>query len=480
MRAEAIAGRLGMQGSLRRSLLLLCVLFLTLYTAMLVYWGLQTRQLYLQQGMATVDGLAGAYTAYTENAIHEIDFSLRMAQEQVRQRGGLGPELQQSLRPALELRRRHTPYISNLALVDARGSVVGATRGAQAAVGQDVTDRGFFTVHRGGEDAGLYVGPVFASRWVNQGERRFSLSRRLSGPGGEFLGVAVAIIDARALAQDFARQLDDPSISVTLLRVDGMVLARVPYQADQMGKVLPSFGRYQGDPPYRSNFVMASEIDQVTRLIGQRRFTGLPLLIAATQLQDVALKRWLATLPLALGIWALAVLSTLGLAFLVLRQQRWRERAQAELRRGLEVFNEVQRAAQAGCIDRDLLSGEERWSDEMFRLLEIGRDRPGLTADMRHERLHPEDRERVAHARDQSRALSLPYQISYRLQMTDGRVKWISEACALQHDGGQRPVRELITLQDVTVARQAAQELAELRAELDARAGRGGRDPFRS
>lgn len=478
MRAEAIAGRLGLTGSLRGSLLLLCGLFLTLFTAMLVYWGWQTRQLYLQQAMGSADSLAGAYTAYTEKAIHEIDFSLLMAQDHVRQRGGLGPGLVQALTPALELRRRHTPYVANLLIVDARGVVVGATSAAAATIGKNVADRDLFAVHRAGGDVGLHIGAVFAPRWVDQEERRFPLSRRLSGPQGEFLGVAMAAVDTRALAQDFARQLDDPSLSVTLLRTDGMVLTRTPYLSEQLGKVLPSLGRYQGDPPWRSTFVIESEIDQVTRLIGQRRFTGLPLLIAVTQLQEAALQRWLATLPLALGLWALAALSTLGLAALVLRQQRWRERAQVELRRSLEVFNEVQRSAQVGSIDHDLVSGEQRWSDEMFRLLEIDRDRPDLSAHLRHERLHPDDRERVAHARDQSQALSLPYQMSYRLQMPDGRIKWISEGCALHYDSGQRPVREVITLQDVTVARQAAQALAALRAELDARAGRGGRDPF--
>lgn len=478
MRAEAIPRRLGLSGSLRASLLLLCGLFLALFTAMLVYWVVQTRQFYLGQAMGTVEELSGAYTSYTEQAVHEIDFSLLLVQGYARQLGSLGPRLLQSVAPALELGRRHMAYVSNLIVVDARGVVVSATNPAVSTLGRNVADREYFAVPRASSDATLHVGAVFSTRWVDSGELRFPISRRLTGPKGEFLGVVVALVDARALAQEYARQLDDPAMSVTLIRTDGMVLTRTPYLRDRVGQMLPFFPRFKGNPPFRSSYVVRSEIDQVMRVIAQRRFDGMPLLIAVTQLQDVALKRWLATLPLALGIWLLAVLSTLGLAALVLRQQRWRERAQVELQRSLEVFNEAQRMAQIGSIDHDLVSGEQRWSDEMFRLLEIDRDRPGLSVDLRHERIHPEDRERVAHSCGQSKALHLPYKVSYRLQLPKDRVKWISESCTYIYDGSARPVREVITLQDITVARQAEEALIRLHAELDARAGQTGRDPY--
>ena len=478
MRAEAIPGRLGLSGGLRGPLLLLCGLFLALFTAMLVSWVVQMRQFYLGQAMGTVEELSGAYTSYTEQAVHEIDFSLLLVQSYARQLGSLGPRLLQSVAPALELGRRHMAYVSNLIVVDASGVVVSATNPAVSTVGRNVADREYFAVPRDSRDAGLHIGSAFTTRWVDKGELRFSISRRLIGPRGEFLGVVVALVDARALAQDFARQLDDPAMSVTLMRIDGMVLTRTPFLRDQVGQVLPSFARYKGDPPYRNSFVIESQIDRVARLIAQRRFDGMPLLIAVTQLQDMALKRWVATLPLALGIWALAVLSTLGLAALVLRQQRWRERAQVELRRSLEVFNEAQRMAQIGSIDHDLVSGEQRWSDEMFRLLEIDRDRPGLSVELRHERIHPEDRERVAHSCGQSKALHLPYKVSYRLQLPKGRIKWISEGCTYIYDSSSRPVREVITLQDITVARQAEEALIRLHVERDARAGPTARDPY--
>ena len=479
MGADARLRWFGRTASLRSSIVLLCGLFIVLLTAMLVYWALRTRQFYVGHAMGGVEGLAGAYTAYTERAVHEVDFSLLLVQEGAQRLGRLGAPLMQSVGPALELQRQHTPYVSNLVIIDAAGLVVSATHAASASIGRSVADREYFTVHRSGPDAGLFIGPVFSPRYVDPGEMRFSLSRRLNGPHGEFLGVVSAMVDAKRLSQDHARQISDPSVSVTLMRIDGMVLARTPYLVGQIGTVLPSFARYHGDPPRRSSFVIESQVDHVHRLIAQRRFGDLPMLIAVTQREDVALAQWIASLPFALGVWVLAVLSTAGLGALVLHQQRGREHAQQELRRGLEVFNAAQRMAQVGTIDRDLASGEQHWSDEVFRLLEIDPARADPTLELRHERVHAEDRERVAHTCGQSKALGLPYQVAYRLQMPDGRVKWISESCSyIRGDGAARPLREVIALQDVTNARQAEEELVNLRAALDTRTGPDGRDPF--
>jgi PAS domain-containing protein len=458
-------------------MVLLCGLFIATFTAMIAYWLLQTRQLYIDQAMGALDGLSGSYKSYSEKAFNEIDFSLLLVQGNARQLGTVGPRLTQSVAQVLELRREHTSYVSNLIIVDARGVVVSATHAAAKTIGRNVADREYFAVHRAKGDTGFHIGPVFSTRWMNTGELRFTISRKLVGAKGEFLGVVVALVDSQLLALDYGRQIDDPTVSATLMRIDGMVLSRTPYLQDQVGQVLPSFVRYKGNPPSRASFVIKSQIDNVTRLIAQRRFDGMPMLIAVTQLEEAAMQRWQASLPLALGMWALALLTTLGLGALVLYQQRWRERAQVELRRSLEAFDDALRMAQVGSIDHDLVSDDQHWSDEMFGLLEIDK-RPGdLSVAMRHERVHPDDRASVAHVCGQSKALNLPYQVTYRLRMPDGRIKWVKESCTYKYGGSSRPVREVIMMQDITVSKQAEEALIKLHAEVDARAGRPLRNP---
>lgn len=476
--AGAIVHRLGRLGSPRVSVFFLCGLSVAVVTALIAYGLAQSRQQHMDQAMAAIEGLASSYKAYTEKAINEIDFSLRLVQDRAQRLGVTGEPLMRVVGPALELRRLHTPYVSNLIIVNAQGRVVSATHAASTSLGKDVTDREYFLVHRSPEQAGMRIGPVFSARWVDVGEKRFSIGRRLIGPKGEFLGAVIAMVDARMLAEDYARQLDDPSVSVTLIRTDGMVMTRTPYLKDRIGQMLPFFPQFKGAPPARSSYVIRSEIDQLRRLIAQRRFDDLPLVVAVTQREDVAVARWWSILPVALGVWALATLTTVGMGALVLYLQRGREQAQQEVRRSLEVFNEAQRMAHVGSIDHHLRTGEQHWSDEVFRLLEIDPARTDLAPELRHERMHADDHERVAHTCGQSRALGLSYRVTYRLQMPDGRLKWLSESCSYIRDGAAHPLREVITLQDVTNARQTEEELVNLRAAMDARTGRGGRDPF--
>lgn len=450
------------------SVVLVCCLFFAIFTAMLGYWLVQTRQLYLEQAMGATQALANTYKAYTEKAVNEIDFSLRVVQAYAGQQGAVGPRLMQSVAPLLELRRSHTPYVSNLLIVDFRGLIVSATSSAVSRIGQNVSDRAFFKTHRASPNQGFHVGPAILSR-LNDGQWRFTLSRRLEGARGEFLGVVVAFVDSQTLAQDFARQLSDPSVSVTLMHLDGMVLSRSPYSPDQIGQVLPSFARYKGDPPERSRFIIKSQIDQVTRLIAQRRFDGMPMLIAVTQLEEVALARWRAGLPVAMGLWGLVLLSTVAVGLLVLRQGRRNKQAQIELHHSMEALNEAQRIAQVGHVDHDLVSGKLHWSDQIYQLLEVGRQRVKPSLEACHERVHPEDRNLVAHACGQSVALQQPYEVTYRLCMPDGRIKWVNESCTFEYDRASRPVRSLITLQDITVRKQAEDALVRLNSELEQR-----------
>jgi len=450
------------------TVVLVCCLFFAIFTSLVGYWLVQTRQFYLDQAMGTMEGLTSTYKAYTEKAVNEIDFSLQLVQGYARQQGALGPRLMQAVAPVLELRRKHTPYVSNLIIVDARGVVVSATAAATTTIGTDVTDREFFAAHRARPDAGYHVGPVISSR-LNPDELRFTISRRLGGARGEFLGAVVALVNAQLLGQDYALHLDDSSVSVTLMRLDGMVLSRTPYLKEQIGQILPSFARYKGDPPQRSSFVIKSQIDQVTRLIAQRRFDGMPMLIAVTQLQEAALTRWSASVPVAVGIWGLVLLTTVAAGALVLHQGRRREEVQLELRHSVEALNEAQRIAKVGHMDHDLGSGQVRWSDQIYQLLEVDRKRVIPSVEACHEQVHPQDRQMLAHACGQSSALQQPYEVTYRLCMPDGRIKWVNESCTFEYDRASRPVRAVITLQDISVRKQAEEALVRLNSELEER-----------
>ena len=127
-----------------------------------------------------------------------------------------------------------------------------------------------------------------------------------------------------------------------------------------------------------------------------------------------------------------------------------RKRAEAELRASADSLNEAQRIARVGSWTLDLVNGELTWSDEVFRLFEIDPTQFGATYDAFLDAIHPDDRDAVNAAYANSLKTRMPYEITHRLQMRDGRNKWVHEQCQSDFDAMGQPLRSLGTVQDVT------------------------------
>jgi len=80
--------------------------------------------------------------------------------------------------------------------------------------------------------------------------------------------------------------------------------------------------------------------------------------------------------------------------------------------------------------------------------------------------IHPDDRERVAVAWNETMTDGKPYQLTYRI-IVDGVVKWIEVRLEIELDAGGQPVSGLGTVQDITEKTRTAQELEEYRLNLE-------------
>ena len=127
-----------------------------------------------------------------------------------------------------------------------------------------------------------------------------------------------------------------------------------------------------------------------------------------------------------------------------------RKHAEIALRTSTGQLEEAQRIAQVGSWTLDLVSGELIWSAEVFRLFEIDRSRFGATYEAFLNAIHPDDRDAVNQAYTDSLVTRQPYEITHRLRMDDGRIKWVQECCTSDFDEIGNPLRSLGTVQDVT------------------------------
>ena len=130
-------------------------------------------------------------------------------------------------------------------------------------------------------------------------------------------------------------------------------------------------------------------------------------------------------------------------------------------------LNEAQRLAKVGSWELDLLKGNLTWSDEIFHMFEIDKNKFEATYEAFLNAIHPEDRDKVNQAYSDSLSNRQAYEISHRLQMSDGTIKYVHETCESFFDDEHKPVRSVGTVQDITEIKLAEIKLETYQAQLE-------------
>ncbi|MDH4215933.1 MAG: EAL domain-containing protein, partial [Gallionella sp.] len=136
-----------------------------------------------------------------------------------------------------------------------------------------------------------------------------------------------------------------------------------------------------------------------------------------------------------------------------------RKLAQLELQHNQDLLNEAQRLGRLGSWELDLVSGMLRWSDEIYRIFELDPAKFLPTYENFLNVIHPDDRDMVNRAYTQSLQDRLPYDVEHRLQLADGRIKWVREHCTSEFDASGKPLRSVGAVQDITTHKLAEDRL---------------------
>ena len=144
-----------------------------------------------------------------------------------------------------------------------------------------------------------------------------------------------------------------------------------------------------------------------------------------------------------------------------------RKKTEAAFKQSELRLNEAQRLAKVGSWELDLLKGELIWSDEIFNMFEIDKSKFDATYDAFLNAIHPDDRDSVNEAYSNSLVDRQPYEITHRLQMSDGRIKFVHETCESFFDDEYKPIRSVGTVQDITEQQVISQDLEKFKNILD-------------
>lgn len=132
-------------------------------------------------------------------------------------------------------------------------------------------------------------------------------------------------------------------------------------------------------------------------------------------------------------------------------------RTEEDIRRSRELLAEAQRIAHLGSWEYDVAAGTLTWSDEIYRIFELDPARFSPSYEAFLATVHPEDRAMIETRYREHLTQRAPYDVTHRLLLPDGRVKYVRERCETVYEG-DKPVRSVGTVQDITV--QTLNEIA--------------------
>lgn len=140
-------------------------------------------------------------------------------------------------------------------------------------------------------------------------------------------------------------------------------------------------------------------------------------------------------------------------------------KAKAELQRERERLIRAQSIAKIGSWELDFRTNELSWSPEVYRLIGVDPDETP-TYERFLEWIHPEDRDLVDAAYQNSLKTRQPYSLNHRVIGPDGEIRWLSEQCETAFDEHGNPLISRGSVQDITVAHEAREALKRAQQTL--------------
>lgn len=178
----------------------------------------------------TLENLASSIDADISRNIELYDLSLRAVASSMEM-----PEIKNVSKPIRQLilfdRAASAKHFGAIQVFDANGKLT-VDASSLDPQPEDRNDEEYFKIHREHPDIGLFI----SRPMLHRGAYSIVMSRRITGPDGSFRGVVVGSIRFSYFHELFDRLQLGPSDVITVLRHDGTVIMRRPFDLDVIGK----------------------------------------------------------------------------------------------------------------------------------------------------------------------------------------------------------------------------------------------------
>ena len=131
------------------------------------------------------------------------------------------------------------------------------------------------------------------------------------------------------------------------------------------------------------------------------------------------------------------------------------------------LLQESQRLSTIGSWKLDFNTDKLTWSDETYNIFELDKDKFEPNYENFINIIHPEDRDEVNRAYNESLIGKKPYKIVHRLLMHDGSIKYVNESCETVFDTYGKPIISIGTIQDITKQKLVEDKLINLKQQFE-------------
>ena len=161
----------------------------------------------------------------------------------------------------------------------------------------------------------------------------FTISRRLTGDGGTFLGVVSVSIDVATFTRLYSRLRMGPGAALSAIRTDGTLLARSPFSVADLERSWGESALFKTQLPKANAGVYhnRSAFDGVERLVAYRLVAGYPIVATAAVAVDDVMAPWRRRTEIGSLLVLAGVGTLLGLTWLALAGVRREEAVRLRL-----------------------------------------------------------------------------------------------------------------------------------------------------
>lgn len=221
-------------------------------------------------------------------------------------------------------------HMGSLLVTDVKGNVVLDSR-ASPARQVNLADRDYFLVHQNEKDIATYISQPFLPR-LSAGGESIAISKRLENPEGKFTGIVVGTLRLSYFSELFEGMNIGQKGALSLLRTDGTVLMRRPYNKAIIGQVVSDsqamlyIGRVE-----TGALIAKGAFDGIERLYTFHKIPGNPLVVVVALATDDIYAHWRERVMIFGSLIGFLDITIVVISILFAQQLRLRQAAEKRL-----------------------------------------------------------------------------------------------------------------------------------------------------